>query len=73
MKTTIDIPEEMVARAKIEAAKRKTTLKSLVIEGLEAVLNAKSDSGAVEDALERLERGLRLGGKYIARDDLHTR
>jgi len=73
MKTTIDIPEEMVARAKIEAAKRKTTLKSLVIEGLEAVLNAKSDSGAVEDALERLERGLRLGGKYIARDDLHAR
>jgi len=35
MKTTIDLPEELLHRAKITAAQRKTTLKDLVVRGLE--------------------------------------
>ena len=39
MKTTIDIPEEALYRAKIVAAQRKTTLKELVLQGLDHVIN----------------------------------
>lgn len=35
MKTTIDLPEALLHRAKITAAQRKTTLKDLVVQGLE--------------------------------------
>lgn len=35
MRTTIDVPEELLHRAKIVAAQRKTTLKELVLAGLE--------------------------------------
>lgn len=35
MKTTIDLPEDILHRAKIVAVRRKTTLKDLVIQGLE--------------------------------------
>lgn len=35
MKTTIDLPEDLLHRAKITAAQRKTTLKELVLQGLE--------------------------------------
>ena len=34
MKTTIDFPEDILHRAKIVAAQRKTTLRDLVISGL---------------------------------------
>ncbi len=35
MKTTIDLPDDILHRAKIVAVQRKTTLKELVIQGLE--------------------------------------
>lgn len=35
MKTTIDLPEDLLHRAKITAAQRKTTLRELVVRGLE--------------------------------------
>jgi len=35
MKTTIDLPEDLLHRAKIAAAQRRTTLKELVVQGLE--------------------------------------
>jgi hypothetical protein len=34
MKTTIDLPEDMLHQAKIIAAQRRTTLRELVIKGL---------------------------------------
>lgn len=37
MKTTIDLPESLLHRAKVVAAQRKTTLKHLVQQGLEYV------------------------------------
>ncbi len=35
MKTTIDFPDDLLHRAKIVAAQRKTTLKDLVFQGLD--------------------------------------
>ena len=39
VKTTIDFPEEILHRAKIMAAQRKTTLRDLVIAGLSHTLD----------------------------------
>ena len=43
MKTTIDVPDEVLHKAKVVGA------------------------------LARLEKGMRLGGKFIARDEIHAR
>lgn len=37
MKTTIDLPDDLLHRAKVVAAQRRTTLKELVQQGLEYV------------------------------------
>ena len=56
MKTTIDLPEEILHRAKIVAAQRKTSLKDLVIQGLNyATLH---DPGTEES--QRRDRARRL-------------
>ena len=34
MQTAIDLPDEMLHRAKVVAAQRRTTLKELIIQGL---------------------------------------
>ena len=39
MKTTIDLPETLLHRAKVTAAQRKTTLKDLVVQGLEYAMS----------------------------------
>jgi len=44
MKTTIDLPDGLLHRAKVTAARRRTTLKCLVVEGLELVLQSPSHS-----------------------------
>ena len=73
MKTTIDLPESLLERSKIEAAKRRTTLKNLVIEGLEVVLAAGCSEEGGTEARERLRRGFRLGGKPLSREEAHAR
>jgi hypothetical protein len=37
MKTTIDLPEDVLIKAKVFAAERRTTLRELVVEGLKRV------------------------------------
>ena len=37
MKTTIDLPEDVLIKAKMLAAERRTTLRELVVEGLKRV------------------------------------
>lgn len=56
MKTTIDLPDELLHQAKVAAAQRKTTLRELVIQGLDHTLQASPD---VED-VRRRERADRL-------------
>lgn len=43
MKTTIDFPDELLHRAKVVAAERRTTLRELVVKGLESVTAGESD------------------------------
>jgi hypothetical protein len=75
MKTTIDVPDELLHRAKIVAAQRRTTLKDLIVAGLDRVLRSDSDSQSPERkaALERLQKGFRLGADPLTRDQTHER
>ena len=41
MKTTIELPDAIVHQAKVIAAERRTTLRELVLQGLEHVLAEK--------------------------------
>ena len=41
MKTTIELPDSIVKEAKVIAAERRTTLRALVVQGLENVITEK--------------------------------
>jgi len=73
MKTTIDLPEDLLHRAKVAAAQRKTTLKELVQAGLDWVLRSDEVVSNREEALAHLRKGLRLGGKPLTREQAHER
>ena len=73
MKTTIDIPDDLLHRAKIVAAQRKTTLKEMVQAGLDWVMRPEAPLPEREEALAHLRKGLHLGGKPLTRDQAHER
>jgi hypothetical protein len=73
MKTTIDLPDEVLHRAIIVAAQRRTTLKELFLNGLELIMKSDADGPVREAALARLRRGLRLRGRPLTRDQAHER
>jgi hypothetical protein len=74
MKTTIDLPEDVLKKGKIAAAKRGTSFKQLVIEGLESVLKKDETTFDATDALARLRKGYELGGKSpMTREEIHVR
>lgn len=73
MKTTIDITDDLLHRAKIAAAQRRTTLKELVETGLDLVLRSGVEVPERKHALERLQKGLRLGGRPLTRAQAHER
>ena len=73
MKTTIDLPDDLLYRAKVLAAQRQTTLKELVVAGLDWVLHSDSAPAQRDAALARLKRGLRLGGQPLTRGQTHER
>ena len=74
MKTTIDLPDEIFERSKIEAVKRRTTFKKLVIEGLESILGEQSQKSLPPmGALARLKQGYHLGSAPLSREKSHGR
>ena len=73
MKTTIDLPETLLHRAKIVAARRKTTLKELVLRGLDWAIQSDPKTPDRQKALARLQKGLRLGGQPLNRNQAHER
>ena len=73
MKTTFDLPADLLERSKIAAARRRTSLKKLVVEGLETVLSSDASPANPGEALERLKRGFYLGGEPLKRDEIHVR
>lgn len=64
MKTTLDLPDELVRRIKIEAAQSDRKLKDLVAQLLEAGLRASRDSGAAAALPKPVKR--RRGGPLTA-------
>jgi hypothetical protein len=73
MKTTIDIPDDLLHRAKVAAAQRRTTLKELIQAGLDLVLRSDVEVPNRQEAVHRLQKGLHLGGKPLTRDQAHER
>ncbi|MGP8199709.1 MAG: DUF2191 domain-containing protein [Limisphaerales bacterium] len=74
MKTTVDLPDEILHRAKVVAAERRTSLKALILAGLDQVLRSITQApDAQAAALDRLHKGLRLAGKPLTRDQAHER
>lgn len=73
MKTTIDLPDNILERTKIAAARRRTSIKNLVIEGLECVLREETPAPPPDSALGRLRQGYHLGGQALTRDQVHAR
>ncbi len=69
----IDLPDSILERTKIAAARRRTSIKNLVIEGLENVLRDEAPIAPPADALARLRQGYHLGGKPLTRDQAHAR
>jgi hypothetical protein len=73
VKTTVDLPESILERTKIAAARRRTSIKNLIIEGLEVVLREEIPTEPPADALARLRQGYHLGGQPLTRDQAHAR
>jgi hypothetical protein len=58
IKTTIDFPDELLHRAKVVAAERRTTLRELVIRGLEAVTCVEASEEMKESEQKRAFKDL---------------
>lgn len=61
IKTNIDFPDAIFEQTKIAAALHRTTIKHLVIEGLEVILRQETKPVPPADALARLRQGYHLG------------
>lgn len=61
MKTTIDLPDEILVKAKVYAAEQRTTLRDLVVRGLKLVTEAQEpdDEKQRKAAIKRLVEGMR--------------
>ena len=79
MKTTIDLPDDILHRAKIVAVQRKTTLKELVIQGLEHATRhpAEDADQARKDRSFRLIAALQASNtepmKPLSRNEIYGR
>ena len=76
MKTTVDLPEEVLRKAKITAVKRKTTLKELILRSLVKELDAPSEaSDDTENFVAAFSRGNNSDSPVgkIRRDEIYDR
>ena len=80
MKTTIDFPDELLHRAKVVAAQRRTTLRELVVQGLERVTSAGSDESEKlerKKTIARLLKAMRASNTEpmvpLKREEIHDR
>jgi hypothetical protein len=73
IKTTIELPDAIVERTKVAAARRRTSMKNLMIQGLEMVLHNEVPPAHPVEALARLRGGYHLGGHPMSREDIHAR
>lgn len=64
MKTTLELPAPLFRRAKMLAARRGTTLRSLVIEGLEQVTSGGASRPGTTPKLSREEAAIIEIGRH---------
>ena len=72
---TVSLNVQVIRKAKILAAKRSTSISSMLAEHIEALVNEdEAQERAACSAIARLEGGLRMGGgKLASREELHER
>ncbi len=79
MRTTIDVPDELLHRAKIVAAQRKTTLKELMLVGLDyATRHPLPDAESERKAtVKRLLQGMQASNTKpmvpMSREEIYER
>jgi len=79
MKTTIDLPDEVLVKAKVFAAEQRTTLRELVLRGLKLVTEAQppDDEKQRKVALKRLLEAMRASNTEpmvpLKREEIYDR
>jgi len=71
---TVQLDRETIRKAKVLAAKRGTSVSGFIASQIrQSVEEEDAYESARRTALDWLERGFRLGGGRLNRDDLHER
>jgi hypothetical protein len=79
MKTTIDLPDDVLTKAKIVAATRRTTLRELVLQGLKIVTETPpaEERKQREAELRELLKAMRASNTDpmvpLTREEIHER
>ena len=79
MKTTFDLPDEVLVKAKVYAAEQRTTLRDLVVRGLKLVTEAgeQDDEKQRKAAFRRLLEGMRASNTEpmvpLKREEIYDR
>jgi len=76
MKTTIELPDDILRRAKVAAAERDTSLKDLFTQALENFLIPPSRQGedqSLQQLLQKMKASNTEPMKPLSREDLHER
>ncbi|MFZ4683826.1 MAG: hypothetical protein ACOYMS_15075 [Terrimicrobiaceae bacterium] len=76
MKTTLDLPDDLLIEAKAVAARRRTTLKAMVEHSLRREIGASSPCSSTEGVTERNARGFpiikRSGGDRVTSETVYA-
>lgn len=71
---TVSLSRHVLKKAKILAARRETSISSLLSQEIESlVANEEAYERAERQALALLDKGFHLGGIIASRDELHER
>jgi hypothetical protein len=79
MKTTIDLPDEVLVKAKVFAAEQRTTLRDLVLRGLKLVteIPETNDEEQRKEAVRRLLENMRASNSEpmvpLKREEIYDR
>lgn len=79
MKTTIDLPDDLLTKAKIVAATRRTTLRELVLQGLKLVTETppaeerKQREAELRDLLKAMRASNTEPMVPLTREEIHER
>jgi len=77
MRTTIDLPNDLYERAKMEAVKRRVTLRQLMVQGLNTALSqapvSRVEPSRSESLLEVLQTTNNDKVNPLSRDEIYDR